>query len=285
MNNRLQKKCVIAATSFHVLLLVTLLFGSAFFTSKEQPRGRELQMVMVMPHIVTDIPVVTGGDPEVQPPPPTPPQPTPPTPTPPQPAPPQPTQKETIEKPETKPENTKRSSDSLEASDKKPRGPQIDTRVHKGDTKQKQKQKAPINPANDSKARETKEAFNSAIQSLQKNLSTSTKVGIPGPGGAPFLSAGYENVLQSIYQSNYDVERGDGTDLGDGQVEVSVTVARDGTVKSSRVTKPSRNAALNKVVQRVLNRVTFIRQFPAGATDLERTFTIVFDLKPNKALG
>jgi len=34
-----------------------------------------------------------------------------------------------------------------------------------------------------------------------------------------------------------------------------------------------------------LDAVTFIRPFPEGSTDPQRTFTIVFDLKPQRAIG
>jgi hypothetical protein len=40
MNNRLQKKCFIAATGFHLLLVGIVLFGSAFFSSNEKANDR-----------------------------------------------------------------------------------------------------------------------------------------------------------------------------------------------------------------------------------------------------
>ncbi len=38
--NRLQKKCVIATAGFHLLLLVILFVGPAFFWSREKPDTR-----------------------------------------------------------------------------------------------------------------------------------------------------------------------------------------------------------------------------------------------------
>jgi len=60
---------------------------------------------------------------------------------------------------------------------------------------------------------------------------------------------------------------------------------RDGTVISGKVVNSSGNAALNKLVKRVLDAVTFIAPFPEGAKDSQRTFNIIFDLKPTKAIG
>ena len=128
-------------------------------------------------------------------------------------------------------------------------------------------------------------AFNNSITSLRDNLSPSTSVGTPGPGGEAY--AGYDIFVQSIYQRRYDQELLPAGDIADRQweVEVSVTVARNGNVLSSRVTNSSGNPALNKLVQRVLDKVTFIAPFPKASKDQQRTFTIIFDLKPKKAIG
>ena len=99
--------------------------------------------------------------------------------------------------------------------------------------------------------------------------------------------AGYEIVLQSIYKKYYDQALAASGDIATGHsaVEVSVVIARDGNVLSSRLVTPSGNAALDRLVRRVLDAVTFIRPFPEGSTDPQRTFTIVFDLKPQRAIG
>jgi len=94
-------------------------------------------------------------------------------------------------------------------------------------------------------------------------------------------------VIQSIYQHRYDQELITAGDVGTQvvNVEVTVTVARAGEVLSARLLKPSGNAAMNRVVQRVLERVTFIAPFPEGAKDAQRTFNIIFELKPKKVIG
>jgi electron transfer flavoprotein beta subunit len=66
---------------------------------------------------------------------------------------------------------------------------------------------------------------------------------------------------------------------------VTVTIERGGRVVTSQLITPSGNAALDRIVRRVLDQVTFIRPFPEGAKDSERTFTIGFELRPKRANG
>ena len=91
--NRLQKKCLIATAGFHLLLILALVFGSAFFTEQDKPD--ETQTLTVIPANLIDA-AFSSGVKGAQPPPPTPiaqppepqPQPKPqPTPEPPQPKP------------------------------------------------------------------------------------------------------------------------------------------------------------------------------------------------------
>ena len=125
----------------------------------------------------------------------------------------------------------------------------------------------------------------SALENLKDGLSSATKIGITGPGGEAY--AGYEIVLQSIYKKHYDQALAAAGDIATGHsaVEVSVVIARSGDVISSRLVNPSGNSALDKLVRRVLETVTYIRPFPEGSKDSERTFTIIFDLKPQRAIG
>src|SRR5208337_655445 len=80
--NRLQKKCVIATTGCHLLLLVILFVGPAFFWARERPDDTPV-LDMISPSLVDS---VTTGVQGAQPPRPAPaaavppPQPTPPLP-------------------------------------------------------------------------------------------------------------------------------------------------------------------------------------------------------------
>ena len=69
----------------------------------------------------------------------------------------------------------------------------------------------------------------------------------------------------------------------DANVEVSVTIASDGTVTSKKITKRSGDPAMDASVQRVLDRVTSVeRAFPEGAKDKQRSYIIPFNLKTKR---
>ena len=68
--NRLQKKCLIATAGFHLLLVLVILFGAAFFTSHEKPD--ETTLLTVIPANLIDA-AFNSGVKAVQPPAPTPP--------------------------------------------------------------------------------------------------------------------------------------------------------------------------------------------------------------------
>ena len=78
--NRLQKKCVIATAGVHLLLIVILFVGPAFFYSK--PKADDMQVLDVIPANLIDA-QFNSGVANATPPPPTPvapPQPPPPSP-------------------------------------------------------------------------------------------------------------------------------------------------------------------------------------------------------------
>jgi TonB family protein len=60
-------------------------------------------------------------------------------------------------------------------------------------------------------------------------------------------------------------------------VSFSVTISRDGSVVSSRITSPSGDASVDNAVQRMLDRVSFVHEFPEDTTDRERTYHIDFN--------
>ena len=82
--NRLQKKCLIATAGFHLLLVLILVFGSAFFVHHEKPD--ETQMLDVISSTTIEAKLNSGVK-AAQLPAPTPVVPPQPTPTPPQPQP------------------------------------------------------------------------------------------------------------------------------------------------------------------------------------------------------
>src|SRR5215470_1222551 len=68
--DRLQKKCFIASSSLHVLLVLMLFLGSAFLGKQEKQAPP--QYVDVIPYKIIEAPFVGGGNPNAKPPPPAP---------------------------------------------------------------------------------------------------------------------------------------------------------------------------------------------------------------------
>jgi TonB family protein len=116
--------------------------------------------------------------------------------------------------------------------------------------------------------------------SLHHNLSSSTEVDMPGDSPAAY--ANYGQVVQSIYEQAWITP--DNTDNDNANPKVHVVIARDGTVISAHIIEPSGDAAVDASVRRVLDRVRFIRPFPEGATENERSYNINFNLKAKRML-
>jgi len=265
--NRLQKKCVIATAGFHLLLLVILFVGPAFFNSK--PKVDDSQVLDVIPANLIDA-AFNSGVKAAQLPPPTPivtlPQPQP-TPTPPaprqivQPAPaPQPTIAERLEKLFTPtPVNPTPAPAEIQ-----PHTPKVDLHLV---TRDAPKSSPPTKPKQNS------QTVKNIAEELRHNLSPATQVDTPGDSSA--ATASYASAVKSIYDAAWTLP--DSVANDDENVKVSVTIASDGTVISSRIIMPSGDASVDNSVQRTLDRVTFIAPFPDGATDKQRTYTINFN--------
>jgi TonB family protein len=68
-------------------------------------------------------------------------------------------------------------------------------------------------------------------------------------------------------------------------VETQVVIQRNGRFLLKKITKRCGIPALDKSVERALDAVPFVRPFPEGAQDLERTFNIEFNLKAKRRIG
>lgn len=263
---------------FHLLLLVILFVGPAFLSSRD--KSDDSPVLDFVPMKTIDAALSGGGNPNATPPPPVPqPQPQPPAPQPqasPPPPQPQPV-KEIVRTPEP----------SLDPVEKKRELPKVSLKT----VVRRQTTTAKSTSSNtDAEARadaKRREAFKSALSNLREGLSSGTSVVMPGPGGGGPTYAGYNMEVQRIYKQHYDRALLVAGDIADEQtsVQATVTIERSGTVMSARILIPSKNPALNKLVQRVLDDVTFLRPFPEGAKDPERTLNIVFDLKPKRGIG
>jgi TonB family protein len=285
--NRVQKKCLVASASLHGLLLLVLLFASAFLAPPSQQF--ELPLLDVIPARLVDAALFGGGDPEVQPPAPAPapiPVPTPPAPEPkpvpvteprPKPVPdptPTPTPKPAVVVPEaTKPKpapTPARPPIQVNKEVRRAASTPTPTPTRQSDPGEAQRRAAD----------QIAQRAASAASRLSQSLSSKTTIGIPGPGGEAF--ANYGQVVISIYERNWiKPENIDQTLV----VRATVVIARDGKVVSHNITRPSGNRLVDDSVDRVLNRVKFIAPFPDGATDATRSFNLNFELKPGAFTG
>ncbi len=316
--NRLQKKCFVVSASLHGLLLVALVFGTAFLNSNKKMMdiGPVVDIVNAIP---TDRMVNTGGDPNGNPKPPAP-APAPaqqmPTPPPPQPAKepepikpqPKPPEVKQVKKPEPIPDPPKQKAElpihaTKKVEKKEPvkeaapvTKPLINTKVVKRTNdptrvQQELAQKAAREKAEREYAKQVAQynaerakvlsQVGGIVGGVGKSISQSTVVAPLGPGGLAF--ANYGSIVRDVYDRAWHV----GQDLtdDDSTAVARVTIRRDGTVEDAKLHRRSGNSLLNKSVQRALDSVRKIAPFPEGATDSERTFTIEFNLKTRKAVG
>ncbi len=309
--NRFQKKCLLASTGLHGFLVLLLVFGSAFFVSKEQPPAQRLNVVPT--HLIEDALAGGGGNPNLPrtddrqkgetllpqpaaaPPPSAPPQPKPPPPQPPK----QEVRKTEPKKPDPPTPKTPKVTEAVKPKpvDKTPEEkPRIDLAELKPIARsEKDKQKAKQEAEAREAARETarqEAAANAARQKLaqqigkatdamRRGFSSGTKVEVGGPGGEAY--ANYGSLVQAAYEDAWQIIQ-DLTD-DDEVAVVRVTIARDGRVVGARFVDRSKSASMNRSVQRALDAVKKLPPFPDFIKDPERSFTIEFNLKAKRLLG
>ncbi|MGH7976246.1 MAG: TonB family protein [Limisphaerales bacterium] len=263
--NRLQKKCLMSVVGIHLLLLVILFVGPAFFAPRDQTD--DLQVLDVIPANLIDAPFNSGVK-NAQPPPPAV-QPAPPTP---KPAVTPPTLEQRFEK-KFKPEPVKPTPDfkPVDKPEKnQPHKIQVNTQLTTRD--------ATKNSTDES---QRAQAIQNAIRNLKRNFSPSTTVDMPGNSSAAY--ANYASVVKSVYEQAWTPPDDAAND--DANVKVRITIASDGTVVSARIITPSGDSGVDASIQRTLDRVTFIAPFPEGSKDKERTYIINFNLKAKRMLG
>jgi TonB family protein len=277
--NRLQKKCVLATTGFHLLLLVILFVGPAFFTARE--KEDDAPVLDLIPASTVD--AANRGVRSAQPPPPAPvappepiAQPSKPEPrvvTPPKPAPvPAPEKVEPVKPPK---ETVKPNVEPVKKSDPvRPHTPQVNLNLTERTVPKHVL--TPSRPAPDNA-----QAVNSALEALRDHLSSPTEVAPVGNSSA--AAANYAQVVKSIYERAWTPPADTASD--DANIKVRVTIASDGTVISASVIEPSGDASVDMSVRHTLDRVQFIAPFPSGTTDKERTYIINFNLKAKRMLG
>ncbi len=291
--NRLQKKCLIAAAGTHLLIVVTLLCSGFMKSDTKVDNTQVLDMIPanVLENVMNQ--GVRGA--QLPPPMPQPPVPTPP----PQPTPPEP-QKQEVKPPEPTPVVQKepdpvtppekedvKDPDIKKPTPKPPKKHEVkvDLKLVKRDNKQAEKEAAEAaeKAALDAKRERDRKlkAFQSAARNISQKASSATSVDMPGTGSVSY--ANYASVVRSVYEQAWIAP--DNADNEEAVVKVSVTIARNGQVVSSRIVNGSGDTKVDNSIQRTLDRVRFVREFPDGAKESEKTFIINFNLKAKRMLG
>jgi len=286
--NRLQKKCFIGSAGVHLLLFVILFIGPAFLSSKEKPHLIDPQTLDFYPSKLIDEAFSGGGNRNAKPPPAVEPAPQPPS----QPQPQSHTEKMVI--PDPPKETVKIPKIDPDAVDPKPEPkrhrPQISTTpVPRIPDESKTSKKKPS--ISDTKAQEQQrenerrqlsQQFARAAASIGENTSKATTIDYGlGRGGESYAS--YDAFVKWTYETAWQAP--DDTATDDAVTKVTVTVANDGTVLSRSISRPSGDPKVDSSVQRTINKVTFIRPFPEGSKDKQRTFIINFNLKAKRGLA
>ena len=264
--NRLQKKCFIASTGFHLLLALILIVGPAFLSSN--PKTDDLPLLNFVPVKTVDSLMSGGGNPKAQPPPavaqPAPQPPAPAIAPPPQPKP----EPQVVKEP---------AQESLEVS--KPRKPAIEVStklVKRAPTESSDAKSAAEKRAKESAdgRRRAAAEIDRAVSGIESGLSPSTTIEMNGPGGGGVPYANWLQAVNTAYQHAWDVPEGLTADTP--AVSTSITIARDGTVISARIVRFSGNSTADQSVEAVLNRVRHVAALPEDAKEDERTVTIHF---------
>ena len=275
--SRLQKKCFIASTGVHLLLVVILFVGPGFLARPE--KAVNVPELNFIPAEVLDAPVQNPGERPAG---------TPrPTPTPPAPAPAprteQPRQVETArqESNDVKPSHR----DAVELSDHTPRLPKVSTQLVSHNSSNQSTKKS--SSTSDSREQQIAEAnrqaraaaLNAALRDLRDGGSGGKVVDVRGIGdGVGPSYASYGAWVRKVFEDAW--VRPDGATGREPVTEISVTVGPDGTIVSSRIEKHSGDSQMDASVQRVLDRVSSVgRPFPEGADKKPRNYTIPFILK------
>ncbi len=291
--NRLQKKCVVTSAGVHLLLAVILLIDPGVVSSKSKPDDSPI-LNFVPIKTVDELVAPGGGNPKAQPlpiaPALQPPQPQPQAASPPPPPKPQP-QPEKAREPDppkdikpVKPEEASlepaKETKKIEISTKlvsRPKDSNSDKKVRE-DAQAREEAKAQA----DARRRLARQ-IGRAAEHIGSELSSSTAVELQGPGGGGVPYANWRQAVKSKYSDAWLLP--DGAVDDEATTEVSITIARDGTVVSRRITKPSGDPVVDRSVQAALDRVPRVPPLPDNSKEDQRTVTINFNVKAKRSLG
>lgn len=293
--DRTQKKCVLASFGVHSLLFVLLLVGPAFLRSKQVVDSSPI--LDFVAYKTVDDAASGGGNPDAKPAGAELPKPLPPEPkvTKPEPAP--------VMKPEPKPvvkqlepELPKEPAvkqlvnpDALEPIEKKPRLPEVSTKVvtRKDSQAEKKKQAEQAAKAEAKKQaaarRQLADKISQVADSLSTGLSSSTTIELKGPGGGGVPYANFLQAVKSRYTLAWTVP--EGVTDEEATATATVLIARNGDVINFRITSYSRNSEVDRSVQATLERVKWAAPLPENTTENQREVTIRFNVKARRSIG
>jgi TonB family protein len=124
--------------------------------------------------------------------------------------------------------------------------------------------------------------LNSTLSNIKSGTGSATRIeegfgsGNSGPSYASY-AAWVLTVFDNAWVAPEDASSEDAT------VEVSVTIASDGSIIAKRIVKRSGDSAVDASVQRALDKVTTMgRPFPEGAKDKQRSYIIPFNMKTKR---
>jgi TonB family protein len=294
--SRLEKKCFIGSAAFHGLLLGAFVFGAAFLPSK--PPEKFPPVITIIDAKMTDRLVASGGNPNGNPNPPPPKPIEPPKPLPPRPAEPpkvaqtaepkreEPKPKEIVKKDPPKPvKDLPPKPEKKELVQKEQPKPAISkTLVKRTNDVVKLQQELAQKARHEKAEREYQEAVAQAneqrkqiakaiggvVGDVSKNLSRTTIAEPIGPGGTAYVN--YTSFIIQRYQNAVNAAHPQSDE--DVNAVIRIVVARDGTVRSSQWVRRTANSILDKAVDRAMNSVRSLPEFPSESKDSERSFNI-----------
>jgi TonB family protein len=293
--NRLQKKCFIASAGIHLLLALILFIGPGFLPSHSKPD--DLPLLTFVPLKTVDELISGGGSPKARSVPLTavqqPPQPQsqaappPPKPTPePEPEPIKVREPEPVK--ETK--AAKQEEEPTEAKDPPVHKVEISKKLitRKRDSSSDKQAREEAQARKEAKAladarRKLARQFGQAAEAMGSSLSGGTEIEMPGPGGGGPTYANFLQAVKSAYDRAWVLPEGVIDD--DAVTVASVTIRRDGTVVSHRITRRSGDSVVDHSVENTLERVTYAAPLPDAAKENTRTITISFSVKAKRLLG
>ena len=245
--SRLKRSCVVGSVVFHALILAMLVLGPMLLAKREE----KVRVIDLVPSAVIEKLLAPAA-----PAPPAPPAP---------PKPKQPEPKKVQPKPKPKPVPPKPKPEKITPKPKPKPKPKIRVNLNSNVRKPDAQKDAA------KRARQAEAKRQTVLNKLQAKLSGRTSVNVPI---GRYASANYESLIRKKYM---DATIHPGAIGGDPVVKVRLVIARNGTVLSARVTGKSGVASWDRSVQKVLDRVKFIKPFPEAMKGSQQTFSLNFN--------